>query len=180
MKTVVPMQYRWLESEPGPRILKEALRWYGTNEFPGEANNPVIVEWAKEIGGWIGDWYEQDSVPWCGLFIGLCAKRADFPFGQKALSALEWAKWGNPSDDPMLGDVLVFKRNGGGHVGLYVGEDKDCFHVLGGNQSDSVNITRISRDRLFAARRCQWRVSQPENVRVVHLAASGSVSRNES
>ena len=36
----------------------------------------------------------------------------------------------------MLGDILTFKRNGGGHVGLYVGEDKDCYHVLGGNQGN--------------------------------------------
>jgi cell wall-associated NlpC family hydrolase len=36
----------------------------------------------------------------------------------------------------MLGDVLVFRRGGGGHVALYVGEDEEAFHVLGGNQAD--------------------------------------------
>lgn len=179
----LPPQYAYLGSEPGPNILKEALLWHGTLELPGDANNPVIIEWAKEVGGWIGSWYQQDSVPWCGLFMAMAAKRAGFGFTQKALSALEWAKWGTPvkvpDAGPMLGDVLVFKREGGGHVGLYVGEDKDHYHVLGGNQSDSVCITRIAKNRLYAARRCDWKVAQPANVRRVHLSASGPVSQNE-
>lgn len=153
--------------------------WHGTLELPGEANNPVIIEWAKEVGGWIGSWYQQDSVPWCGLFMAMVAKRAKFPFTQKALSALEWLRWGRPVDQAMLGDVLVFKRTGGGHVGLYVGEDDDAYHVLGGNQSDSVCITRIDKTRCVGIRRCIWKVAQPENVRPVMLAASGVLSENE-
>jgi len=134
----LPAQYDWLNDEKGPRILIEALHWYGTLELPGDENNPVIIEWAKEVGGWIGSWYTQDSIPWCGLIMALCAKRAGFPFTQKALSAREWANWEQPSIEPMLGDILVFVRQGGAHVGIYVGEDEDCYHVLGGNQSDMV------------------------------------------
>lgn len=180
MNIDLPKQYQWLLKEGGPKILMEALIWYGTLEAPGAKNNPVIIEWAKELGGWIGSWYDKDSIPWCGLFIGVCAKRAGFPFTQKALSALEWANWGQKADVPKLGDVLVFKRDGGGHVGIYVGEDAQAYHVLGGNQSDSVNITRILKTRLYAARRCKWKIMQPANIRVVHLAASGTVSENES
>jgi hypothetical protein len=44
-------------------------------------------------------------------------------------------------------------RAGFGHVGLYVGEDYGAFHVLGGNQSVVVTITRIARDRCIAIRR---------------------------
>lgn len=174
-----PSQYRWLLDEPGPKILKEALNCYGVAEFKGDANNPVIIEWAKEVGGWIGSWYVEDSVPWCGLFMAVCAKRAGFPFNQKALAAKEWVNWGQPAPVPMLGDVLVFTRNGGGHVGLYVGEDHEAFHVLGGNQSDAVNVTRILKSRLLTARRCAWKIAQPENVRRIALAASGTVSENE-
>ena len=29
--------------------------------------------------------------------------------------------------DPVLGDILVFHRAGGGHVGIYVGEDAGKF-----------------------------------------------------
>lgn len=175
----VPAQYAWLAAEPAPRILKEALNCYGVSEFKGDANNPVIIEWAKEVGGWIGDWYTEDSVPWCGLFMAVCAKRAGFPFNQKALSAREWVSWGKPAGQPMLGDVLVFQRSGGGHVGIYVGEDDDCYHVLGGNQSDAVNIMRIAKVRHIASRRCDWKVAQPDNVRRIFLKPDGEVSEDE-
>lgn len=72
-------------------------------------------------------------MPWCGLFMAVCAKRAGHPFGQKALSAKEWANWGQHAVTPMLGDILIFTRKGGGHVGLYAGEDDEAYHVLGGN-----------------------------------------------
>lgn len=152
---------------------------HGTFEFKGEDNNPLIIEWAKEVGGWIGSWYKEDSIPWCGLFMAVCAKRANFPFNQKALSALAWADWGTPVDTPMLGDVMTFKRKGGGHVGLYVGEDATAYHILGGNQSDMVNIKRIAKTRFHAARRCEWRIAQPDNVRVVNLSSHGKLSQNE-
>jgi len=35
-----------------------------------------------------------------------------------------------------------------GHVGFYAGEDATHYHVLGGNQSDSISITRIRKTRL--------------------------------
>lgn len=172
--------YEWLWDEKSPKILKEALNCHGVYEFKGDENNPLIIEWAKEIGGWIGGWYREDSIPWCGLFVGICAKRAGFPHGQKLLSARAWLDWGQKVEKPMLGDVLVFSRGGGGHVGIYVGEDGAAYHVLGGNQSDAVNITRIARSRLIGARRCKWKIKQPKNVRVIKLAKHGSISTNES
>ena len=172
-------RYAWLWREEGPNILKEAIHMHGVLELKGEQNNPLIIEWAKEIGGWIGGWYKEDSIPWCGLFTGICAKRAGFPHTQKMLSAKSWAEWGNPVDRPMLWDVLVFSRQGGGHVGFYVGEDSHTYHVFGGNQSDAVNIKRISKSRLVTARRCPWKIAQPDNVRVVKLSVSGELSQNE-
>lgn len=176
----LPNKYKWLMHEPGPRILREALLWYGTLEALGDDNNPTILAWADEIGGWIGDWYNKDSIAWCGLFVALCAKRAGFPFNQKALSALEWKNWGAERHGaPMLGDVLVFGRAGGGHVALYVGEDDTSYHVLGGNQSDAVSIARLAKTRLLAARHCPWLKGEPENVRRVLLTPEGMLSENE-
>ncbi len=79
------------------------------------------------------------------------------PDGILAQSAVgpDWIKFGNASDKPMLGDVLVFGRKGGGHVGLYVGEGRDAYHVLGGNQDDTVSIKRIARAGCSGARRCR-------------------------
>lgn len=175
---MLPARYQWLAREPGPKMLVEALKLFGTLEGPGNANNPTIIAWAKEVGGEVADVYRADSVPWCGLFMAVVAKRAGKDLPQHPLWALSWAAWGAKVDKPMLGDVLTFTRNGGGHVTLYIGEDADNYHCLGGNQSDQVCITRIAKGRLYAARRPLYRV-QPENVRVVALAATGEVSHNE-
>jgi hypothetical protein len=79
----------------------------------------------------------------------------------------------------MLGDILTFKRNGGGHVGIYVGEDNTHYHVLGGNQNNQVNVMRIAKNRLNQARRTAWKIAQPASVRVIKLEAKGLISTNE-
>ncbi|CAM5400917.1 hypothetical protein AFEL58S_02033 [Afipia felis] len=175
-RSALPARYAWLEREPGPRMLREALALYGTLEAPGAKDNPAILAWAAEVG--LTRTYSHDSIPWCGLFIAVVAKRAGKPVVDSPLWALSWADFGTPVKAPMLGDILTFKRNGGGHVALYVGEDATAYHCLGGNQSDSVCITRIAKSRLYRARRPIYNV-QPANVRRMTLAASGALSTNE-
>ncbi|MEI6644227.1 MAG: hypothetical protein WCL10_19590 [Novosphingobium sp.] len=74
---------------------------------------------------------------------------------------------------------MVFRRaESTGHVGLYVGEDYGAFHVLGGNQSDGVTITRIARDRCIAIRRPVYKAA-PATATPIQLAANGALSANE-
>lgn len=183
----LPDSHKFLANEPGPLILKEALKLYGVKEAAGSANNPVIIKWADEVAAkvktvyakWADAWYDKDSIAWCGLFMAVVACRASqdrperFP-PEKYLSAAEWANFGRPiaKDGAMLGDVLVFTRDGGGHVGLYVGEDSANFYVLGGNQSDQVNIMKLAKSRLTHVRRSIYTV-QPANVRKLYITANG-------
>lgn len=96
------------------------------------------------------------------------------------LWARNWVNFGTKVDTAMLGDILVFERGANsGHVGIYVGEDKDSYHVLGGNQGDAVSIVRIKKVRCIGIRRTTWSISQPENVRVINLNATGAISENE-
>jgi uncharacterized protein (TIGR02594 family) len=184
--TALPAAYAWLRAETGPRMLIEALKLFGTLETPGPGDNPVILAWADEVGAgartayatWAAGWYADDSTPWCGLFAAVVAIRAGKTPPEKYLSAAEWAKFGSTPAEPGLGDVLVFTRTGGGHVGLYVGDDATHFHVLGGNQGDAVSIVRIDKTRCSAIRRPPY-INQPANVRRIHLAPAGAVSRNE-
>jgi uncharacterized protein (TIGR02594 family) len=177
----LPAKYAWLAHEPGPRLLKEMLALYGTIEGPGKEDNPLILSWAKAIG--LGHVYKHDSIAWCGLTVAYACAQAGWEHAPRgnALWAQNWASWGNPVErgSEMLGDVLVFTRRGGGHVGLYIGEDKTRFYVIGGNQGDAVSIKPIAKTRLFAVRRCPWRVNQPANVRKIFMSASGPVSDNE-
>ena len=158
-------------------MLEEARKLYGTFEAPGPADNPVILGWAKETG--LAKVYNDDAIPWCGLFMAVVAKRAGKPVVEGPLWARNWAKFGKAADRAQLGDILVFRRaQGSGHVGLYVGEDYGAFHVLGGNQSDGVTITRIARDRCIAIRRPAYRKA-PASAKPVQLAANGVLSTNE-
>lgn len=77
-----------------------------------------------------------------------------------------------------MGTGLVFTRNGGGHVALYIGEDDGAYHCLGGNQSDAVTITRIAKSRLYTACPPLY-CKQPANIRVVRLASNGALSLDE-
>lgn len=174
----LPDQYKWLLNEPGPKMLIESLKLYGIQEVQGNGDNITIMAWAEDLGI---SWYTADSVPWCGLDMGIVAKRAGHSFDKNVLlSALEWLHWGIeiPISQAMLGDVLVIRRTGGGHVTLYVGEDSEAFHGLGGNQSDTHDIARVSRNRVVGVRRPPYTV-QPLNVRKVILSSSGALSQNE-
>ena len=188
---MLPAQYRWLQAEPGPRMIVSALKEFGTLEAPGDADNKKIIGWQAELeaaglGRAYAGVFRHDAIPWCGLFMAIVALRANREQRPERnpprlyLSALQWASFGTavPKGAAALGDVLVFKRKGGGHVGLNVGHDATTFHVLGGNQSDRVSITRLSRNRLVAVRRPAY-LAQPANVRPIPLSACGSLSVNE-
>jgi uncharacterized protein (TIGR02594 family) len=171
------MSYDFLKSETSPKLLVEAVKLLGTKEVVGKQHNPVILGWAKEVG--LQKVYTADEIPWCGLAIAYACHKAGVEVVDKPLWALSWANYGTKVSEPMLGDILTFKRDGGGHVGIYVGEDKDCYHVLGGNQGNAMSVSRIVKSRLYQARRTKWKVAQPANVRKVILSAKGAISQNE-
>lgn len=170
-------QYAWLDAEPGPRLLREGLKTFGTVEVSGAGNNPSIMAWAKATGQ--DRVYRADSIAWCGLWMAYVALQAGWEPPVNPLWARNWLNFGKVTVVPMLGDVLIFARGNAGHVGVYVGEDAAAYHVLGGNQGDKVSIKRIAKNRLLGARRCPWRINQPGNIRRVELAASGKLSTNE-
>lgn len=164
---ILPPEFKWLATAREPLMVVEAMKLYGTLEAPGIKDNPTIMEWARETGlNKAG--YTKDEIPWCGLFMAVVALRAAKAMPAQPLRALSWATFGIASPLPSLGDVLVFKRTGGGHVALYVGEDATGFYCLGGNQGDAVNIARKEKARLFACRRPKY-LNQPQSVRPVAI-----------
>jgi uncharacterized protein (TIGR02594 family) len=176
----IPQKYNWLYREGAPKMLAEAIRHYGTLELKGKGSNPNIIKWAKEVG--VSGWYTDDDIPWCGLFVGVVAKRSGYPFDAgKLLAARQWMNWGAEvtMGREMLWDVLVFSRDGGGHVGFYVGENDNAFLVYGGNQSNAVGFAFIAKNRLIGARRPKYAIGEPKNVRKVYLSYSGELSTNE-
>lgn len=157
--------------------LDVAKTFLGTKEVPGKKSNPKIMQWAANLGGWIKSFYKDDSIPWCGLFVANCMNAAGYKPVAAALSALAWNEFGIPTQ-PRLGAVMVFKRTGGGHVGFYVSEDDTTYHILGGNQSDAVTITRVEKKRFVGARWPRGVPYPPEAV-PIKKKFDGKISYNE-
>ncbi|MGO8323698.1 TIGR02594 family protein [Rhizobium ruizarguesonis] len=162
-----------------PVWMREARRFMGLKEIAGAASNPTILGWAKRLGGWIVSFYTNDDTPWCGLFVGnlISTTLPQERLPSNPLGALEWGKFGQPMTAPALGAILVFQRPGGGHVGLYAGEDDENYIVLGGNQGNSVKFSPVEKRRCVGIR---WPKTgeQPVGGRV-RATATGEVSRNE-
>lgn len=171
-----PQRYEYLKKEPAPKLLLEALKMFDVKEDLSKESNPTILAWAKECG--LDKVYSNDSIPWCGLFMAVIVLRTGRVLPDSPLWALSWAKFGIEVKTPMLGDILVFTRKGGGHVAIYVGEDKYYYHILGGNQSDKVCIVRKSKKELFKAVRPNY-ISQPKNVRRIFVSPNGDISSKE-
>jgi uncharacterized protein (TIGR02594 family) len=167
-----------------PLWLEAGIDLIGTMEVPGVKSNPVIIDWAKDLGGDIAKSYTHDSIPFCALFVGFCLLKAGLK-GTGTLWALDYAgKW--PSTKlagPAVGAVAPMLRNGGGHVVFIVGKDQHGnFMCLGSNQSDTTSIIPFSAARLNQGFWWPQGVTMPSRVGLASLPivkSNGKVSSNE-
>ena len=136
--------------EEQPLWVKIALREMasGVAEFPDPAENPRIVEYLESCGitgpveGKTGD-----EIPWCSAFVNWCLREAGIR-GTNDARASSWKKWGQLTE-PRQGCIVVFP----GHVGLYFGDyNEQKISLLGGNQSDAVNITPFGKAAIVTYR----------------------------
>ncbi len=161
-----------------PIWLSVAAAFVGLREIAGPQSSPVILRWVRDLDA--PAWFDNDDKPWCALFLNRVLKACSLPLSGKAfelLRAKSFETWGRALGVPALGAVLVFTREGGGHVGLYLGENAHAYRVLGGNQGNSVSETWVAKDRLSAIR---WPDGVPLPVTgPVVLDSNGAVSSNE-
>ena len=154
-----------------PAWLAEARRNLGVREIKGSNHEPKILAWWKAIrrGG-----IKDDETPWCAAFVGGCLEAAGL-MSTRFESAKSYETWGEYLSAPAYGCVVVFTRDGGGHVGFVVGEDKGNLMVLGGNQGDAVSIRAFPRARATAYR---WPsgVPLPQSTALPLLSATLSTS----
>lgn len=192
----LPARYSYLLKDPFPPIMtRVAMGMLGTYEFDGAANNPLIIAWADEVAKlapsnydkWAADFYNSDKIPWCGLFMGVCAARScqarpeRFP-PNGYLAAMSWASWGNgvpkALGNVLVGDIIVINKPHT-HVTMALGvTNKGTIIGLGGNQSNAVNIKEFTMDRVYAIRRAPF-VDKPAGARHVILDSTGEISTNE-
>lgn len=180
----IPQAYRWLTKLQGlPKTIQLGFALHGVQEVVGRGSNKTIIGWRDELNqaGVKITGFNDDDIPWCGLFAAIvCFRRMGIPeeIPASPLWARNWGKYGVKTAQPALGDILVFTRGSGGHVGFYVAEDKTAYHVLGGNQSNRVSVTRIAKNRCIHCRLPPYK-NQPAAVKSYHVAGSGKLSTNE-
>ncbi|MGY3931177.1 Uncharacterised protein [Aeromonas encheleia] len=140
------MALRWIE---------EARKFLGLREIKGPKHAQAILDMWKAIkrGG-----IKDDETPWCAAFVGACLERVGIQ-STRFESAKSYLDWGEKLDRPVLGCVVVFTRDGGGHVGFVVGKSPSGnLLVLGGNQGDEVNIREFPLTRVTGYR---WPLNEP-------------------
>lgn len=142
-------------------IFDLAERFTGITEVGGNVDNPQIMAMLKLDNSWP----TADEVPWCSGFANYIAWLARAP-RSKDLRARSWLTVGRgiTLDQAEPGDVIVLQRGKGeqpgpevidapGHVGFYAGRSDSLVEVLGGNQSDTVKISRYPVAKLLGVRR---------------------------
>lgn len=130
-----------------------ALKEYGTKEIIGVQHNPDVLKYFKDIGH---SWVKDDETAWCAAFANWCLKKAGYQHTGK-LNARSFLDYGQATENPILGDVVVLWRISRysvfGHVGFFIKEAGNRIYILGGNQADQVNISAFSKDQLLGYRK---------------------------
>ena len=145
-----------------PAWLSAAWAELGVREVKGSKNEARVLAYYREAGhGEVGN----DEVPWCAAFMGAMLKRGGCE-GSGSLMARSYLKWGVALTEAELGAVAVLSRGSDpalGHVGFVIGATKGKVFLLGGNQSDSVNISAFDARKVLGFR---WPLEAPEAAKV--------------
>lgn len=139
-----------------------AQRFIGTREISGTLDNPILMAMLTLDM----DWPEHDEVPWCSAFVNFVCWLLRLP-RSKDLRARSWLTVGRGIHllDARAGnDIVILSRGSGdqpgpevlnapGHVGFYAGMSGEFVELLGGNQGDTVKVSRYPKSRILGIRR---------------------------
>ena len=131
-------------------------KYYGLKEIMGAEYSPTILNWIKI---YFPETKDDEDVPYCS--IALIEIFKELGLENKIVgtnpSAISWINMGDSVElsDAILGDIVVLKRVGGNHVGLYIRQNlkRDVIYVLGFNQSNSCSIVEFPINSLLDIRR---------------------------
>ncbi|EOF5041630.1 TIGR02594 family protein [Providencia rettgeri] len=133
-----------------PKWIIEARKEIGVSEHTLSGSAAVDQMWIdSKLRGLVGT---ARKVPWCAGFVNACLERSGIQ-STRSDSSRSYLAFGTVLNEPLYGCVVIFSRSGGGHVGFVVGKtESGSLLVLGGNQSDAVNIKAFGIDRVTGYR----------------------------
>lgn len=130
-------KYSWLKIAEGE---------IGQREKAGNMENQRIVEYHATTTLRA----TKDEIPWCSSFVNWVMLKSGYNITRSA-AAKSWAKYGVECK-PHVGCIVVMTRPGGNHVGFYIGKKNKRVLLLGGNQSNSVNVTSFPENVVIGYR----------------------------
>ncbi|MEB4591994.1 TIGR02594 family protein [Candidatus Thiothrix sp. Deng01] len=135
-------------------VIQTATRFIGMRE---DENRQELATFIKQAGLSIN----PDSTAWCAGFTN-AVLHANGIKGTDALNARSFLEWGEATNNPQPGDVVVLylgSRDGWqGHVGFFAGFDSaGNVRILGGNQGDKVSIESFPKSRVLGYRKAPSR-----------------------
>ena len=129
---------------PKPGWIKYAEKEIGVKEVAddGDVNNPRILEYHAATGG-----YSTDEPAWCASFACWCLTKAGVSNPMDP-GVIKFSGFGKnlgvgTKGRPFYGCIGIINTSSKwGHVGFIVGMDKSSVFMLGGNQDNSVRISK--------------------------------------
>ena len=125
-----------------------ATREIGQVEIEGRRHNPRIVEYhaSTSMGA------AADETAWCSSFVNWVLRQAGIR-GTNSAAAASWTSWGQSCHARTGAVTVIFNPSAansrlsrsGNHVGFLAEDNGGHFVLLGGNQSDSVRISRFPK-----------------------------------
>lgn len=112
-------------------ILSVATQEIGRGEQGGNNKGKYVREY---LNG-------KEGLPWCAGFVSYCCKKAglNVPY---LLGAKSFLKYGQGVSDPKPGDIIVFSRQGGGHVGIVEKVTEDSIVTIEGNTGEYPSVVK--------------------------------------
>lgn len=107
---------------PMPAIVSIAQSQIGKGELWGNNRGADVKKYLQG----------QEGLPWCAGFVSYCVKRAGLNT-RYTLRAKDYLKLGKVVNKPKSGDIVVFTRSGGGHVGIIIEIGDFHFATIEGN-----------------------------------------------
>ena len=132
-----------------PAWLRAAYSEIGQAAIRGSYENPRITDYFRAVVN--SSQLRDDSSDWASAFVEWSLNSAGIK-GPKSLWPLAWKNWGREISQPEPGCIVIFQFPSIQHVAFFIEDDGDFIKVLGGDQDDSVNISRYPKSAVVAYR----------------------------
>lgn len=138
---------------------------YNSDAWNSDLVTIAISQLGNKGGQPYWSWYGfNERVAWCACFVSWCANQCGYidkgiiPKFSACNDGIAWFKekkqWIEPTDIPLVGDLIFFDWNDGGqdgssdHVGIveYYDIEKNIVHTIEGNSSDECKQREYSKE----------------------------------